>query len=226
MNRVRPIVILRPEPDNSATVSLVQEAGLLPLSLPLFAIEALPWHLPPFAPHDAVMLTSANAARMLGRAPDAVRQSVTSLPLYCVGKRTAQAAEIQGMSVAQQGDSGVNMLLRRMAGEGVTRLLWLAGEERTQPAMPSGLVIDIVTTYRARLLSVAVDAVPATAIILVHSRRAAHAIASILAQRGTYDIVAISAAAADAAGDGWRGKHVARTPDTSDMVAIARQLCQ
>ncbi|MCU0728899.1 MAG: uroporphyrinogen-III synthase [Sphingopyxis sp.] len=226
MTCVRPVIILRPEPENSATASLVQAAGLVPLPLPLFAIEALPWRLPPALSYDAVMLTSANAARMLGRAPDAVRQNVASLPLYCVGKRTAHAVQMHGMSVAQHGDSGVDTLLRRMADDGVARLLWLAGEERTQPAIPGGLAVDIVTTYRARMLPVSADAVPAAAIILVHSRRAARAIASILAHRATHDIVAISAAAADAAGDGWRGKHVARTPDTSDMVAIARQLCQ
>ena len=62
----RPIVVLRPEPGARATVARIEALGGHALAAPLFAIRPLPWTPPDPADHDALVLTSANAARMAG----------------------------------------------------------------------------------------------------------------------------------------------------------------
>ena len=60
------VLILRPEPGAGRTAERARKLGLVPVVAPLFAIRALPWTPPDAAGFDAVMLTSANAAREAG----------------------------------------------------------------------------------------------------------------------------------------------------------------
>jgi uroporphyrinogen-III synthase len=59
---------------------------------------------------------------------DALTSNLSSLPLYVVGERTAEAAQRKGFHVAQIAADGEN--LARRIGRGATHFLYLAGRER------------------------------------------------------------------------------------------------
>ena len=68
--------------------------GLEPIVAPLFTVRALAWTPPDPARFDAVLLTSANAARHGG---DGMTPFL-ALPCYAVGERTAAAARSAGFA--------------------------------------------------------------------------------------------------------------------------------
>ncbi|HEY0269506.1 MAG TPA: uroporphyrinogen-III synthase, partial [Sphingomonas sp.] len=65
----RPLLVLRPEPGASATVAAAQAMGLEAIAAPLLTVRPLGWSLPDDPP-EAVLMTSANAARHGGRLMD------------------------------------------------------------------------------------------------------------------------------------------------------------
>ena len=61
-------------------------------------------------------------------------------------------------------------------------------------------------------------------VALVHSPRAGARLAALLPDRADVRLAAISAAAAEAAGDGWAAVAVAPTPDDAALVATGLSL--
>ena len=57
------MLILRPQPGADETAARARTLGLEPVVAPLFTIRPLAWEPPDPAEFDAVLLTSANAAR-------------------------------------------------------------------------------------------------------------------------------------------------------------------
>lgn len=196
--------------------------GLDAHAIPLFSVKADDWRAPDPDSYDAVMMTSANAARhggaMLGR--------YHRLPLYAVGGATADAARVTGFSDIRAGDGDGQALIGRMAADGIARALHFVGDHPT-PLDPAGVVIDTVSVYRTSPLEPAgLDALVASApVALLHSGRAAARFAGLVGERAGVSVVAISAAVAAAAGPGWRDVRVAAVPDDAAMLAIAATLC-
>ena len=62
-------------------------------------------------------------------------------------------------------------------------------------------------------------------VALVHSPRAGQRLAELVDDRATLAIAAISQAAADGAGAGWRRIDVAERPSDDALLAIAARLC-
>ncbi|HLZ79132.1 MAG TPA: uroporphyrinogen-III synthase, partial [Sphingomonas sp.] len=89
----RPLLVLRPEPGASATVAAAHALGLEAIAVPLFTVRPVDWIIPERTP-EAVLMTSANAARMAG----AALHSLAPLPLYAVGAATAAAARDAGFT--------------------------------------------------------------------------------------------------------------------------------
>ena len=118
----RPIVVLRPEPGNTATIARVVALGLSPISLPLFDIRAVDWSTPDPRDHDALLVTSANAIRMAGPALAGLR----CLPALAVGEATAAAARGAGFEVIAAGTGGVDALSGAAAQHGIARALHLS----------------------------------------------------------------------------------------------------
>lgn len=210
-----PIVVLRAPERAAATLAAIAAAGGEAIAHPLFALVPLAWQRPPNA-FDALALTSANAVTLAGAGLDACRD----LPAWAVGAATAHAAQAAGLTVAHVGDAGAARLFEAMRMAGVRRGLWLAAEDR---AIDPPAWIDAVAVYRAEPLAHADAAAVAGRVVLVHSARAAAQLAGLLdiaARRGTA-LVAISAAAAAAAGPGWRSIDIAARPDDAAIVAAA-----
>src|SRR5262249_49599259 len=83
-------------------------------------------------PWAALVMTSANAARAI--AAHRRVQELRSLPVFVVGRRTAEAARAAGFDdvVSADGDAaGLAQLIVRRAASADAPLLYLAGEDRT-----------------------------------------------------------------------------------------------
>ena len=212
------ILILRPRPGAEETARRCAALALPCRIVPLFAIAPLEWSAPPTDRFDALLLTSANAMRHAGVGLAAL----AALPCWCVGTATADAARQAGLTVARTGASGVQALVDEAPP---ARLLWLAGDMPSPLTLPPGGAVTAVPVYRAAPLPVAPDALAEGEVALLHSPRAAARLAAIAPDRGALALVAISEAAARAAGPGWRTVRIAARPDDSEMVAIAAELC-
>lgn len=220
---MRRLVVLRPEPGASATVARARKLGLDALAMPLFAIRPLAWDAPDPGGFDALLLTSANAVRQAGDKLASYR----SLPVWAVGQSTAAAAREAGFVDVTPGEGGVEALLAAIP-RGL-RLLHLAGRDRAAVAGP-GQAITVVPVYAADALDEPGDlSLLEGAVALVHSARAGRRLAELAADRGidrrSVRLVAISEAAAQAAGSGWAEVAVAAIPGDSAMLALAAALC-
>lgn len=218
---MRPLLVLRPEPGASATVVAARAMGLEAIPAPLFVLRPVAWTLPESLP-QAVLLTSASAIRHGGPQLAALH----GRPVYAVGAATAAAARAHGFGEVVAGDGGVDAVLALAARDGRSALLHLAGREWREPAAaPVRLVRRTVYAADAvaALPEAAVLALP-VAVALLHSPRAARLFAALV-DPSAIAIAAISEAAREAAGQGWRTVAVADRPTDASLLAVAAKLC-
>ena len=209
------IAVLRPEPGNAATATRIEALGHQAIRLPLFTVRALAWDPPEPRDHDALILTSGNTLRHGG--PDLTKYR--SLPVYAVGTATANSARAAGFDVIATGERDIEALLVQARAAGVRRALHLGGRDRTAGGPP---ITRTVALYASDPGDVPpLDLRGATA--LIHSRRAALRLAELTPreERNHIALVAISAAAAEAAGDGWRQIDVSDRPEDAAMIERA-----
>ncbi|MEA3030874.1 MAG: uroporphyrinogen-III synthase [Sphingomonadales bacterium] len=211
------VLILRPQPGADESAERARAIGLEPIVAPLFTLRALAWRPPDPARFDAILLTSANAARLGG---DGLTPFL-ALPCYAVGERTAEAARAAGFGDVRIGPSDGAALLALAGAHGAGSLLHLGGREH--------IVLDRVThisVYAAE----AAGALPADAgdaLVLLHSPRAAAGFAALVGRRrGAIRIAAISAQTAAAAGEGWKSIAIADAPRDQALLELAAKLCQ
>ena len=219
---MRRLFVFRPEAAARQTVVKARALGLDAISIPLFEIEPLDWSPPEPSDFDGLLLTSANSVKAAGDGLDLYRH----LPVYAVGEGTAVAARVAGLGVATVGNGGIDGLLSQVDAN--ARLLHLCGEDRREPAM-AGRSIAPVSIYRAvEKAEVAGLDVLQGQVAVVHSPRAARRLAELIDpdRRSTVRIAAISAAAAEAAGDGWEEVRAARAPNDTDLLALCARLCE
>lgn len=223
-----PLIIVRPEPGNSATSAKARERGLNVHSFPLFETIAMPWSPPDPGRYVGVMMTSANAARLAG--PDL--QRYVHLPLYAVGDVTAEAAREAGFLSIVSGDGDVERLLGKIATLGLHRLLHLAGAD-FHSFTPYGVEIDREIVYASNILTPASELLAALregGVVMLHSPRAAKQFAAIVESHAidatALSIAAISASCAEAAGEGWAEIAIAARPHDAALLESAMMLCQ
>ncbi|MBB4618154.1 uroporphyrinogen-III synthase [Sphingomonas abaci] len=210
----RPIAVLRPEPGNGRTADRLAALGLAVIRQPLFAVAPVAWTAPDPTGFDALLLTSANAVRHAGIAATPLAR----LPVWAVGSATAAAARAAGLRVARTGTGGVAALV---GDRGDRRLLHLAGRERQ--AVPG---VTAITVYAADPLPVAAAAWAALSgsVALLHSPRAARALAAGVVDRASLRLAALSPAILAAAGSGWDHALAVAVPEEDALLAAARAL--
>jgi uroporphyrinogen-III synthase len=216
---MRNIVILRPEPGASKTFEKAVAQGLNAVKLPLFEIEPLAWVPPNLSDFDGLLVTSANAIRQAG----AGLERLKSLPVYAVGQATAEAAEEAGFKVAKAGIAGVRNLLGKIHSD--LRLLHLAGEDRIDPRR-AWQKITAVPVYRSRVIDPVDPGGLEGSVVLVHSPRAGERLAEIAHERSTIAVAAISRAAAQTCGGGWKQIAFVTRPNDIALLALAARLCE
>ncbi|WBX84840.1 uroporphyrinogen-III synthase [Sphingosinicella microcystinivorans] len=220
------VLITRPQPGAAETAARLRALGHEPVVVPLFEVAARDW-TPPAAMPDAVMLTSAAAAREGG----AAMAPFLGLPCFCVGERTAAAARSAGFTDVRTPDvCDGGELLGAIAAALKGNVLHLSGLEIASYAPPRGLRLDRRIVYGASFhgWSDAERAAALTAeVALVYSPRGGEALAAALgAGRSAVRLAAISRNAAAAAGDGWAARAIAAFPDEDALFAAAGLLCE
>jgi len=92
------------------------------------------------------------------------------------------------------------------------------------------IIAEAIAIYASDLMAVPVEALDRLtgSVVMVHSPRAARRVADLIDRAGidrrTVRLAAISAAAAQAAGDDWDRIAAAATPDDAALAALARAL--
>lgn len=223
-----PLVVIRPEPGNAATVAAARQLRMEAHGFALFEIAPKSWEAVPPGQFDALLVGSAQVFRQGGRGLAALKD----LPVYAVGEATAQAARDAGFAVAQTGESNLQALLASL-DPAHRRLLRLAGEDRVVLTLPKGVIMDerVVYASKARPFpNELVELLGEPAIIALHSAEAARHLASQCVghgiKRARLRIAAMSNRIAAAAGDGWGEVAVASYPEDKALLALARQMCQ
>ncbi len=220
-----PLLILRPQPGADETAGRARALGLSPIVAPLFIVRGLSWEPPPAAEFDAIMLTSANAARRAG----AGLTTFLGLPCYAVGDATAAAASDAGFTDVRVGPEDGVALLMTMEGDGIARALHPCGADHVT-LEPASMRITRIPVYEAQ----AVEALPAEAaaalageaVALLHSARAARLFAALVGDRSRITVAAISGRTARAAGSGWKQLAIAAGPRDHALLELAAKLCQ
>lgn len=225
---MKPLLVLRPRPGADATVRRAERLGLKAIAAPLFEIVPIDWRAPDPADFDAILMTSANAARQSGAAVAAFR----NLPLFAVGAATADAARTLGFADVEAGQGNGDAALELAAAKGIRRLLHLAGRERANVGHPA-IRIERRIVYAAEpatvLPAAARSALDEGAVALLHSARAATLFHTLLEKQGVdrsdIALAALSGAILDAAGSGWAEAVAAFAPNDDALLAIAARLC-
>lgn len=223
-----PLVVIRPEPGNAATVAAATALGLKVLGEPLFRIVATAWDAPPAETFDAVLIGSANALRHGGPA----LAKYLALPAYVVGKTTAQAATDAGCSVAATGSGGLQELTALLARDGRKRVLRIAGAEHVALSAPDTAITTVVV-YEARplpLTTTCAARLAKGAVVMLHSAAAARHFAAECERSGIarkpVALACLGPRIASAAGDGWGSLASAEQPDETALLALAAGMCQ
>lgn len=222
---MRPLLVLRPQPGAGETAARAAAMGLEPIVAPLFTVHPVGWTAPDPASFDAIMLTSANAARHGGDGLGAYLR----LPCYAVGDATAAAAREAGFADVHIGPEDGLALLLVMQADGIARTLHLCGTDHVT-LEPAEIRLTRLPVYAAE----AVAALPLEAeatmarnpVALLHSPRAARLFGTLTGERSRVAIAAISARTARAAGDGWHRIAVAEQPRDQALLELAAKLCQ
>lgn len=220
------LLIIRPQPGTDATAARVRTAGFESLIMPLFAIEPVAWDAPDALAHDALLLTSGNAARMAGPRLLGLR----SLPVYAVGSATAAPLRESSLDVITTGTSGVEAILEMAQANDHRKLLWLAGEDRTDANVPHGMEIDVRTVYRSVALATPPgfgENVEETDAVLIHSARAAQHFSDLCSalaiDRTTITIAVLSPKIGKSAGPGWHSVVVASEPNDATLLSALQR---
>jgi|HubBroStandDraft_6_1064221.scaffolds.fasta_scaffold171451_2 uroporphyrinogen-III synthase len=150
------LLVTRPEPDGARTAAALRARGHDVMLAPLLSIEPEPAADLGPGPWGGVLITSANAARAIAAHPR--KGGLAALPLFAVGRRSAEAARAAGFAGVVSADGDAADLARLVAardGKPQVRLplLYLAGEDRAADLAGAlaaqGIATQTVVVYRA-----------------------------------------------------------------------------
>lgn len=221
-----PVLVIRPEPGNAATVAAARALGLDAHGYPLFDMAAAPWSVPDPAPYRALLAGSANVFRLGGEGLSQLRH----LPVHAVGAVTADAARAAGFAVEAIGEGGLQPMASALAPG---RYLRLAGEKRVPLALPEGVQVDDIVVYAAAGLPMPpalVSALAGPAVVLLHSGEAATHFAAESARLGVnrskIALACLAPRIGQMAGHGWQHIEIAETRSDHAVLALAVQMCK
>ncbi len=150
------LVVTRPEADGERTAAALRALGHEVLLTPLMRVEALPGDLAGALNNiwGAVVITSANAPMALADNP--ARDALLKLPLFAVGRRSAEAARAAGFADVTSAGGDVHDLVKLIVERRAyarAPILYLAGADRaadlTAELATHGLAADMRVVYRA-----------------------------------------------------------------------------
>jgi uroporphyrinogen-III synthase len=147
------LLVTRPEPDGERTAAKLRARGSEVLVAPMLHVEMLTDAVLGAGPWSALVMTSANAVHAVARHPRCAE--LMPLPVFAVGRRTAEAARAAGFGDVTSADGDVAALVRLVATRcprDAAPLLYLAGEDRSGDLAGdlavAGLRVAMVVVYR------------------------------------------------------------------------------
>jgi uroporphyrinogen-III synthase len=224
---MRPVLVLRPEPGNSATCGDARALGLLPIAAPLFEYAPRQWALPEMTRWDGLLIGSAAVFAHAGAGLDTVR----AIPVHAVGAATARAATTAGFTVTGTGNGGLQPLVTTLPPG---RYLRLAGEAHVALTPPDGVTVDDVIVYATRpqpLPATVIDLIRRGPVLaLLHSAEAARHFAGQCTvhdlPRQRIALACLGPRIGAAAGNNWQQIGIAQSPDNDAVLSLAQQMCQ
>lgn len=222
-----PLLILRPEPGNAASVAAAHALGIAEvIGAPLFAIAPVAWQAPDPADYAAILAGSANLFRHGGQDLAAL----TTLPVVTVGAETARVAREAGFTV---GFSGEGSLQDVAAGLPAGRYLRLSGSDPVPLTLREGLVVDTVTVYAAKALPLSGEAAGMLnypCVVALHSGEAARHFAQECARlglpRSAVKLACLAPRIAAMASQGWQAVEISAMRRDQPLLALAAQMCK
>jgi uroporphyrinogen-III synthase len=178
------ILLTRPEPDAQRTATTLRAQGHDVINAPLLRIEPAANAQIGAGPWAAVLITSANTAHAI--VAHARVAPLRALPVFAVGRRSAEAMAAAGFAEVTSADGNVNDLASLVAArlQPAAHLLYLAGEDRSGDLAGDlrarGFAVETAVIYRAiaatSLPPAAADALASGIDAVLHfSRRSAEA---------------------------------------------------
>jgi uroporphyrinogen-III synthase len=191
------LLVTRPQEDGERTAAALRARGHTVILAPLLRIEPVAAEFGP-GPFAAVLTTSANAARAV--AAHGRIEELRGMPLYTVGRRSAEAAKAAGFATVQSADGDahdlVELVVRELTGAAAP-LLYLAGEDRSvdlgAELARHGLKTRTAVVYRATAAErLSPEAEQALAVgeldgVLHYSRRSAETFVRCAAATGLHE---------------------------------------
>jgi uroporphyrinogen-III synthase len=149
------ILVTRAEPDNAATADALHQRGFDALLAPLLRFEPLPIRHDDTVRYAGLIVTSANALRAIRSHP--LSGQLIDLPVYAVGRRTANAARQTGFANVHSADGDVTAL-RKLVADAIPKrerrapLLYLSGSDISGDIASAlagdGIAVTTLTVYR------------------------------------------------------------------------------
>ncbi|MES2302568.1 MAG: uroporphyrinogen-III synthase [Pseudomonadota bacterium] len=220
-----PLIVIRPEPGNTATLDSARALGLDAHGFPLFDVAPRHWDMPEghFA---AILAGSANVFRHGGPQLD----TLTHIPVAAVGETTAQTARDAGFTVTRTGEGGLQPLVETLSPG---RYLRLAGLDRVQLSPPEGVTIETRIIYAAQPCPVPGELaalLSGRAVTLLHSGEAARHFRAECERleivRSNIYLACLAPRIAELAGPDWGEVAVAQTRTDADLLELAARMCQ
>ena len=146
------LALTRPQADSERTAAALRARGHRVLIAPLMRVE--PVAADCSGGWGAVIITSANAPIAIADSP--AREALLKLPLFAVGRRSAEAARQAGFSNIVSAGGDLRDLVRLIAArraDASAPLLYLAGEDRAADLIGElsahGIAAEMRIVYRA-----------------------------------------------------------------------------
>jgi uroporphyrinogen-III synthase len=147
------LLLTRPEPDAQRTAAALRTQGHDVILVPVLRIEPVPEAQIGAGPWAAILITSANAAHTV--TAQARVAPLRALPVFAVGRRSADVMAAAGFADVTSADGNVSDLARLVAArlQPAARLLYLAGEDRAGDLAGDlrahGFAVETTVIYRA-----------------------------------------------------------------------------
>jgi len=221
---IRRVWITRAQPGAARTADRLTELGFQPVVMPLLAIHPIPDALaaaPDLVTVDALTFTSPNGVAAFAALTPLLRDR----PVFAVGDATAEAARAAGFADARSAAGDIHALARLIGKRWAADDGLILNPGPRRPAgdlsvLLPGLTIAALPVYD----TVETAAAPPDAFdaVLIHSPRAAQALAVALPPAAAHDRTAVCispAAAASLNAPPFAEIRVADTPDEPAMLA-------
>lgn len=222
----RSVLLTRPLAQSRRTAErLLKDGFFSPVIAPVLRIVALPWSLPVTAP-SGLVLTSVNAT-------EALSGFSRQIPVFAVGKATAEAASLQGFTKVLSADGNATALadlIKRTIPPETGVLFHLSGQDIAVDLQAvlgaDGYHLIRKIVYRAedvQTLPTEIHQMIAEGTViaaLAYSPHSARCLSAALTdeERAQLVLVTLSTAVSAAAGEGWKSCLTAEYPSEESLL--------